>query len=466
MFLSTKNLHYTYNFIVKSSKKNCEDILNKKLDVLFFEQKKFPSIKYLFFFIYIILSGKIFRENCGKINYENIQIGRFVLSKTFCDFECYINKFKFNIELIKNFFHAGRLLKACNYYNNKFNINGVYVDHCGYLNGIIFSFFALKKSIVYTNNYPLGIYFVNYKKNNKKYLLKYENSLKINIKKKLNNYQKKKAEKKISDLTKKATFIPYLVKVNYKKLDNINYKLFDYVIYCHSFTDGQLWHGYAGFENTLEWLEFTLNNLIKKNKKILIKPHPNFYNYSLGLNMKWDKIIYNKVVKKFSKNHNLIFLNKPVQNYILMKKLNKDCVLLSKYGTVMLEGAYMGFKTICTSYNFFDKKFKISNMWKDKTEYLSLLNRNISHLKKSNRDDLIKLSYALFYYYNSEYHKDFYVNIIAKKLKLTRDEYEKRFSTIGRKLVPNLKQNRLKKSTKNIEKDIINKISKTIFEVK
>ena len=42
---------------------------------------------------------------------------------------------------------------------------------------------TLKKSIVYTNNYPLGIYFVNYKKNNKKYLLKYENSLKINIKK-------------------------------------------------------------------------------------------------------------------------------------------------------------------------------------------------------------------------------------------------------------------------------------------
>ena len=466
MFLSTRNYHYRYNFIVKSAKKNCENILNKKLDVLIFEQKKFPSIKYLFFFIYIILSGKIFRENCGKINYENIQIGRFVLSKTFCDFECYINKFKFNIELIKNFFHAGRLLKACNYYNNKFNINGVYVDHCGYLNGIIFSFFALKKSIVYTNNYPLGIYFVNYKKNNKKYLLKYENSLKINIKKKLNNYQKKKAEKKISDLTKKATFIPYLVKVNYKKLDNINYKLFDYVVYCHSFTDGQLWHGYAGFENTLEWLEFTLNNLIKKNKRILIKPHPNFYNNSLGLSAEWDKIIYDRLVKKFSKNHNLIFLSKPIQNYNLLKKLNKDCVLLSKYGTAMLEGAYMGFKTICTSYNFFDKKFKISNMWKDKTEYLNLLNRNVSHLKKSNRDDLIKLSYALFYYYNSEYHKDFYVNIIAKKLKLTRDEYEKRFSTIGRKLVPNLKQNRLKKSTKNIEKDIINKISKTIFEVK
>ena len=105
-------------------------------------------------------------------------------------------------------------------------------------------------------------------------------------------------------------------------------------------------------------------------------------------------------------------------------------------------------------------------MWKDKTEYLNLLNRNVSYLKKPNRADLIKLSYALFYYYNSEYHKDFYDTIIRKKLKLTRDEWEKKFSTIGRVLQPNFKVNQFNKSTKNIEKDIINKISQTIFEVK
>ena len=90
MFLSTRGYHYSYNFIVKSVKKNCENILQKNLDILFFQDKKIPSFKYLIFFIYIILSGKIFRDNCAKINYENIEIGRFVLSKTFCDFECYV----------------------------------------------------------------------------------------------------------------------------------------------------------------------------------------------------------------------------------------------------------------------------------------------------------------------------------------------------------------------------------------
>ena len=64
------------------------------------------------------------------------------------------------------------------------------------------------------------------------------------------------------------------------------------------------------------------NALLKKNKKILIKPHPNFYNGSLGQSAKWDKIIYDKFVKRFSNNDNLFFLNKPTQNYHLLKKLN------------------------------------------------------------------------------------------------------------------------------------------------
>ncbi len=466
MFLSTRGYHYNYNFIVKSAKQNCENILKKKLDILIFQKKKFPSFKYLIFFIYILLSGKIFKDDRAKIKYENIEIGRFVLSKTFCDYECYINKYKFYIVLIKNFFHSGALLNTCKYYNDKFNINGVYVDHSGYLNGIIFSFFALNKSIVYTNNYPLGIYYVNYKKNKKNHLLKYENTLRISVKKQLNKIQQKNSKKKLSKLVKKKDFIPYLVKANYKKLDNYNYKIFDYIVYCHSFTDGQLWHGYADFENNLEWLEFTIAALLKKNKKILIKPHPNFYNGSLGPSAKWDKIIYDKLVKRFSKNDNLFFLNKPTQNYLLLKKLNKNCVLLSKYGTAMLEGAYMNFKTICTCHNFFDKKFKISNMWKDKTDYLKLLNTDVSQLKEPDRNDLIRLGYALFYYYNSEYHENFYDNIIRKSLKLNKDNYQKQFSTIGRKPIANSKLSKLKYSTKFIEKNIINKISKTIFEVK
>ena len=109
---------------------------------------------------------------------------------TFYTFDTYTSKIKFYKLLIKNFYSAGLLIKTCNYYYNKYNISGIYVDHCGYLNGIIFSFFAEKRVAVYTNNYPHGIYFVDYKKNKKKYLLKYENSLRINLKKKINYIEK------------------------------------------------------------------------------------------------------------------------------------------------------------------------------------------------------------------------------------------------------------------------------------
>jgi len=458
MFLSTRNYDYFYNFLVKSSKKNCESIFQKKLDLLLFEKKKFPTLNYLLFLIFITISGKIFKKNRAQIHYRDIEIGRFVLSQTFRNYDCYLNKFKFYYKLFRNFFNAGSLINTCDYYNTKFKINGVYVDHCGYLNGIIFSYFALKNNIVYTNNYPHGIYFVNYKKNKSKYLLKYENSLRINVKKKLNSSQKRKTAVKISNIVKKATYIPYMAKTNYKKLDDMDYKSFDYVLYCHSFTDGQLWNGYSGFENTLDWLEFTLDNLVQKNKKALIKPHPNFYNRSMSAEAIWDAKIYNTVVKKYKKYKNLCFIKIPIHNYLLLKRLNKDCILLSGFGTAILESAYMNFKSICTTHNTFDQKFKISNMWKNKKEYLKLMNLDASKLKAPSKDDLLELIYTLMFHYPSTYHKDFYNRIIMRNLKLSKKQFEQGLFKKRSSEIANIDS--------LVEKKIITEISETIFEVK
>lgn len=466
MFLSTRDYHYLYKFIVGSSKKNCENLVKKKLELLLFNKKKLTSLMYLFFFTYIILSGKIFKKDRALIKFDGIEIGRFVLSKTFCDFECFTNKLKFYKVLIKNFFYAGTLLSTCDYYYKKFSIKGAYVDHCGYLNGIIFSFFARKGIPVYTNNYPLGIYFVDYRKNKKKYLLKYENSLRISVKKNIDKFKKKQAEKKIVLMMKKKNFIPYLAKMKYKKFKNINYEIFDYVVYAHSFTDGQLWYGYAGFENTLEWLELTLDKFINTKKNVLIKPHPNFYSKSLGPSVILDKKIYDRVVQKYTKHKNLYFLDKPTHNYLLLKKLNKDCILITKYGTSIMEAAYMNFKSICSASNFFDRKFKISNMWEGRTDYTNLLNLDNSKLKRPDKNDLLKLVYALFYFYNSEYHINFFNNIIRRNLKLTKDDFKKKILSTGRTKISNSKIIKINKYTKLKENKIINEISNTIYQVK
>jgi|LakMenEpi03Aug12_release.lakeMendotaPanAssembly.Ray.scaffolds.fasta_scaffold246611_1 hypothetical protein len=461
-FLTTREPTYIYNYIVNSSKKNCEKINNKELNFLIFKKKKIPSIKYLLFFLYIILSGKIFKSNRSQISFENIVIGRYVIPSTFYTFESYVNKFILYKSLIKNFFFAGSLLKTCESYYKKYDINGAYIDHCGYLNGIIFSFFAKKKSIIYTNNYPHGIYFVNYNKNKKKYLSKYENSLRINLKKKINKSQKKKSEKKLFYLTRKKNYIPWLENLIFTDLKNIDYKIFDYVIYAHSFTDGQMWFGYDGFENSVDWLEFTLKKFINTKKNILIKPHPNYYNNSLSIVAEWDKKIYDKITYKYKKYKNLYFLKSPIHNYLLLKKLNKKCVTISKHGTVLLENSYMKFKSISSTSNFFNKKFKISNAWSNREQYSNLLNYDYTQLNAPNKEDLLELVYALFYIYPSIFSNFYYENILKSSLNLKINEIHNK----GRSSLDKSSLTKFNQINKVTENNVINKICKKIWEVR
>ena len=425
MFLSTRNYDYLYKFIVGSSKISCENIQKKKLDLLLFKRKRFPSINFIIFFIYILLSGKIFKKDRAKLIYNNIEIGRFILSTTYFNFETYISKIAFYKKLFKDFLAAGSILRTCEYYYKNFDIKGAYVDHCGYLNGIIYSYFSQKKISVYTNNYPHGIFFVNHKNNKKKYLEKYENAIRINLKKNISQNQKKQAQKKISKLTKKKNFIPWLQQLKFKNIKKLDYKKFDYIIYAHSFTDGQMWYGYSGFENTLEWLEYTLNFFINSKKNILVKPHPNFYNKSLSIYAEWDEKIYNIIKKKYKKFSNITFLHEPIQNYQLLKKLDrKKCIAITKYSSAILELAFMNFKIICSESNFYHSKFKISNRWNSEKQYENLLKTNFVRLIYPIKGDLEKLVYTLFFIYNSVYNvKSYFETIICKNLNITSKQF-------------------------------------------
>lgn len=468
MFLSTRNYNYIYKFIVGASKISCENLVKKKLDLKIFELKKYPSPRFILFLIYIIINGKIFSKKRSILKYQNIEIGRFVVSQTYFSFSSYLNKYIFYKFLLKNFFKAGRIIESCQYYYNSSKIKGVYVDHCGYLNGVIYSYFVKKKIPVYTNNYPHGIFFVDNRKNKKKYLEKYEGAIRINIKKNLTERQKKKSINQISKLTKKKNYIPWLQQLKFKKINKINYKKFDYVIYTHSFTDGQMWYGYSGFENTLDWLEFTLDFFKNSNKQVLVKPHPNFYNSSLAIYSTWDRKIYRKIKKKYMNFNNLVFLDTPIQNYELQKKLDKSkCVAITKYGSVVMEAAFMNFKTICSNKTFFNSKFKIANQWSNIEEYKNLLNREYKKLKYPKKNDLIKLIYSLFNFYNSVFNtKNYYETIISKSLNLSGFEFYKLFYVKARTKISDSKLKLLNKLiNKNLNK-INLRVSKVVWNVK
>jgi hypothetical protein len=216
-----------------------------------------------------------------------------------------------------------------------------------------------------------------------------------------------------------------------------------------------MWYGYDGFENTLDWLVFTLETFVGSNKKILIKPHPNFYNSSLGQHSHMDNKIYNVILNKYKVYKNFYFLKNPIHNYKLLKKLNKNCVAISKFGSVILETAYLNFKSISSLNNFYDKKFEISNMWGNKEDYLKLLKKDYFELNKPNKDDLYKLIYSLFNVYYSCYNlNNFYANVLQRSLKTTENTFE------------NLALDKIKYVNFSNYKSIIKRLSNKIWEVK
>lgn len=426
MFLSTRDYdNWWYRFIVGASKKNCEKILKKKLKLKIFKNYNFPNLSYIFFFINLAITGKIFsKKERALIHYKDIELGRFVISNTFINFRTYVDKKLFYYYLFKNFLKAGSIIRACeNYYKNN-NIEGLYVDHCGYINGVIFSFFSKKNIPIYNNNYPNGIFGIDYRKKSKLKIDKYEKALKIKKKIKLDKNKENIAKKCLRNLTQKKNFIPWLSECKFRKINKVNYKDFDYVIYTHSFTDGQLWYGYDGFENTLDWLIFTIDRLKNKNKKILVKAHPNFFNKSFAAFAEWDRKIFNVVREKYKNFKNIFFLNTPIHNYELLKRLNDKCVLVTKYGSTLLEGSFMNYKTICSESNFFDTTFKISNTWNNINDYEKLLSKDYENLNSCNQKDLYLLIYQLFYIYDSPYNSKYFYKNIVKRSKLSSSKKE------------------------------------------
>ncbi len=464
MFISTRDHnHIPYRHIVLASQLKTKKILNlSKIEFTFFRSNKTPSIKYFLFLIKLFLNGRFF-SNRANIKFENVEIGRFVLAETYKNYDSYLSNVKFYFHFIRNLYRAGKLIYSAKNYEKKFKIKGVYIDHCGYLNGVLFSFFSNKKIIVYTNNYPSNLYGVNFNKLKNKIYRKYEESLKLKKIKKLteknfritNNFSKKMFTKK--------NFIPWMSLTKYKQVKNIDFKSFDYIVYAHSFTDGQLWYGYDGFENTFDWLNFTLNELEKKGKKVLVKAHPNFYRTTYGIQDIWDNKIFSILEKKFKNNPNIYILNEPVFNNDILKKINKKTVLISHHGTVLLEASYYGFKSICSYCTFFNKQFKVSNTWNSKKNYRILLNSEYKKLIYSNKRDILYLIYMIFKDEKSYSGKNFWSNIIHNALGFKSwHEWHKKIEIFSNTKNPEQRVKRFKKLVKNKENMIIKKISKNI----
>ena len=210
---------------------------------------------------------------------------------------------------------------------------------------------------------------------------------------------------------------PYMDETKYLRANKNffnNIKKFGYIIYPHSFTDAQLIYGYDGFSNSYDWLDFTLKELNKTNKKVLIKSHPNFYLKSHPI-FEWDRKIYKKIIDKYSFNKNFLFVQIPIKNSDIKKFVRKDAVIITRYGTVEIEMSFYNFKIISSKKSFFSEKYKISNKWNNKNEYEILLHKDWKDLRFSNKNDTLNVCNKL--YFNCRYfEKNFYLNILKSKM--------------------------------------------------
>ena len=467
MFLSTQEPNHIYKYLVNSSKLHAEKISKKKFNILFFEMKKKISLKFLLYILYILVSGKFFKSSRVYLEYEGVNIGRNINSSSFRNYKSYTSKFSLYLELIKNFYRAGTIIETCKDYIKKGNIKALYVDHCTYLNGIIYSYFSKARIPIYTNNYPLSIFMIDFRNKKNLPLSKYEDVIKFSYKKKINKKQKIEAEEILKKITFQKNYLSWMKKIQFKNLKKINYRDFDYVIYAHSFTDGVLVYGNDGFANTLDWLDFTLSELKKNKKKVLIKAHPNFYEKSYGILNTWDQKIFKKIIDKYSSDKNFYFLNTPIFNYDLLKQLNRNCTLITHHGTVLLEGAYLNFKTICSESTFYYKNYKHTATWKGKAEYKILLNKNLIRPSKVNKDDLYELIYNMYFSNFSYYSKNSWEKIIAKEINISPEEFTDRVTIFSGVKESNQKQKikYLENKIKKRLKVILNKLSLNILQI-
>lgn len=467
MFLSTRKPSHLYKYLILASKLNIEKKEKKEMEIKYFKTKNYIDLSYFLFLISNLFSLKIFKKRKIYITYENINIGKHVVSESLKNFNSYNSYLFYYYQIIKNFIKAGIILKNCKEYNKKFDIKGIYIDHCTYLNGIMFSYFAKKKVTIFTNNYPFSIFKIDFKKNKKDKLSKYENVIKYNQKTNLLSRDLIKCKKILNKITYRKNYLSWMKRIKFTNLENFDFSKFEYIVYAHSFTDGQLVYGNDDFENTYEWLDYTLKVLSSLKKKVIIKAHPNFYESSYGILSEWDKKIFKKIIKKYKTNKDFYFLNKPIFNYDLLRKIDKNCVLITHHGTVLLEGSYLGFKTISSASTFYGNNYRHSIMWKNKKEYLKILKSKINKLPKTNNKDLYYLTKNLYLNNYSYYSKNFWEKIISKPLKISPENFTNSITIFsGMNAEEKRKKvNFLNNKTKGKDKLIINSISKNITNI-
>tara|TARA_B110000240_G_C13403008_1_gene411848 strand:- start:442 stop:1098 length:657 start_codon:yes stop_codon:yes gene_type:complete len=215
-----------------------------------------------------------------------------------------------------------------------------------------------------------------------------------------------------------------------------------------------------------DWLIDTIRILRKLKKKVLVKPHPNFYDYLL-LNLDernkknnisfQDHTMYQMIKNKYANEH-ICFLDQPYSNIKFMGQLDKKKhIIVTRHSSAILEISYQRFKVISSKSTLWNEKVKLTNAWKDKIEYEKILNKDFKKLIHSNRDDVLRVFNEIYFNETSPYGKKNFIKLLKKNLGVKQFS---RFDTSYDALDKMIK----KSETKTLK--TINAISQNIEEIR
>ena len=303
---------------------------------------------------------------------DGVWVGRYIASSALSKENSALNRFSFfmhfHIGLIRSSFVLGSALRE----NGR--IQAIFLGDSAYYDGIWIDFYLPKSNVVvYLKDYPDGLT-ACHKKVVSQLELRHQRA---------SYYEGFSSPNFIEERNMMTPRIDDpRSSIGYFRTD-VN-DIFDHssllkeksvVVYCHSFSDAQLAHGFSGFRGVADWLEYTVGELSKNfgDFNLIIKPHPNFSaRANASTRDLMDGRIWNKIKTKFP-NWALI-VDGRVSNKALLSALDKNTdVLISHHGNSIVEGAHLGFRSISSVSSPWADRHSFSNVWRDKTEYFKFL---------------------------------------------------------------------------------------------
>jgi hypothetical protein len=349
-------------------------------------------------------------------NVKNVEVGRYSASSVLRNPAAALSPvaffFLFHVTLLRSVFVYAAALRGRN------EIDAIFLGDISYLDGIWLDYFLNREGVVvYLKQHPHGMLCV---KRSHPSLLDFLKSEGVS-----STPLTQEVQEKVETLMKRRLQDP-ASSIFYYNVENEPLRspvetvsaTTKVVVYAHAFTDAQLEGGFDGFRDMHQWLRFTVDELSKQSSKVQVylKAHPNFFSgRSASQRESLDKYVWDHLVKDLPKS--VVVIDYPVSNFELLSSLEpaRD-VLVSHHGNALVEGAFLGFRTISSAVSPWFTNYEFSNTWMGKANYSRLLASIVSLPPSTSLKMTSARKFAADFYLQEkgEFSESWYMPIISR----------------------------------------------------